>query len=262
MNDLDVAVEASAAAAGVLRRLFGTNLPAHYKGPIDPVTAADEAAEEALLAVIRRERPADSILSEEGGGGTGTSDRSWVVDPMDGTVNFVNGIPHIAVSVGLWEGNSPLVGVIRDVLRDEVFTAVRGSGAFMNGGAIHVTDKTHMKRAVFATGYPYDHREHAAAYGAVTSAVLQHVQGIRRFGSAALDLAWTAAGRYDGYFELGVAPWDMAAGTLLVTEAGGVVTDPRGHAPTLATALIVAANPAFHEQLRQTVVGNMPLHIR
>ncbi len=261
MDDLAVAVAAARAGGDVVRRAFGHDTATRFKGRFDPVTDVDRRSERAVLDVLRRERPADAILSEEGGG-HGATPRRWIVDPLDGTVNFVHSIPHVSVSVGLYESDEPLVGVVLDPLRDELFTAVRGRGAHRNGTPLAVAATTTLERAVVVTGFPYDHGSHAAAYARTLGAVLEHVNGLRRFGSAALDLAWVAAGRFDGYWELALAPWDQAAGILLVREAGGRVTGVDGEDSVPETRTVLATNGTLHEPLRRLVAGSLPEHLR
>jgi myo-inositol-1(or 4)-monophosphatase len=261
MSDLDVAIAAARAGGAVLLEGFGRAIDADYKGRFDPVTEIDRAAERAIVQLVARERPDDAIVAEESGGDE-YGGRHWLIDPLDGTVNFIHGIPHISVSVALWEGSRAVVGVVFDPLRDELFTAAAGIGAQLNGAAIGVTATDSLERAVVATGFPYDHGDHAAAYAGVLAAVLEQVNGIRRFGSAALDLAWVAAGRYDGYWELGVAPWDQAAGIVLVREAGGLVTDPFGSPSVPATQMVLASNGVLHGPLVDIVSPRVPEHLR
>ncbi|MDX2465731.1 MAG: inositol monophosphatase family protein, partial [Acidimicrobiia bacterium] len=185
----------------------------------------------------------------------------WIIDPLDGTVNFVHGIPHVCVSVALYDGDVPLVGVVHDPIRDEVFAAVRGQGTTHNDRPVRVSETAELHRSVIVTGFPYDHDTKAAAYGKIVTAVLAEVNGIRRLGSAALDFAWVAAGMFDGYWEYSLGAWDMAAGALLVTEAGGIVTDGTGGPFTPATRHFVAANPKLHQQLLDIVEPVLPEHV-
>ena len=213
-----------------------------------------------ITRTIREHRPDDGLLAEEGAG-SAVRGRRWIVDPLDGTVNFVHRIPHLAISVALYDDDEPLAAVIVDPLRDELFCATRGTRATLNGSPMTVSTTSDVGKAVVATGFPYDHGQYADGYATALGAVLGQVNGIRRFGSAALDLAWVAAGRYDGYWELGVAPWDQAAGILLVRESGGRATDPWGDDSSPESPLIVASNGRLHDGLRTIVVGAVPEHL-
>lgn len=261
MDDLEIAVAAARAGGAIVSEAFGGTYDADYKGRHDPVTKVDHASEEAIVAFIRAQRPDDAIVAEESGG-LESPDRHWIIDPLDGTVNFIHGIPQLAVSVGLWEGGAPLLGAVYDPLAEEMFTAETGGGARLNGEEIHVSATAALERAVVATGFPYDHAAHAAEYAAALGAVLEKVNGLRRFGSAALDLAWVAAGRFDAFWELGVAPWDQAAGIILVREAGGRVTDPFGVDSLPWTRLVMASNGTLHEELAATLGPMVPARLR
>lgn len=228
---------------------------ADFKGVVDPVTAADRAAEEAIVELIRTHHPEDGIVAEEGSSAVTTTGRRWVIDPLDGTVNFLHGIPHVAVSIALEDSRGAIVGVVRDVFRDEEFAALRDGGAFLGGRAIAPSSTSDLGSAVISTGFPYDRRERAAEYGRHVGTVLSRVRGIRRMGAAALDLAWVACGRVDGHWEVGLSPWDVAAGFLLIREAGGKVTAPDGGEPSHAA--LVAATPAIHEELRGLVAATL-----
>ena len=260
MHDFAVALKAAHAGAAVVREHFGATNEAEYKSKFDPVTAVDTAAEAAIVNVISTEKPTDGILAEEGGG-TAHDGRFWIIDPLDGTVNFVHNIPQVAVSVALWDGDEALVGVVIDVMRNEVFIAQSGGGATLNGQKITVSSGTDLSRSVVATGFPYDHDVHADALSVVVREMLREVNGLRRFGSAALDLAWVAAGRFDAYWELGIAPWDGAAGILLVREAGGIVTDPWGTPTDPFKPLVIASNGVIHEDIRSIVNNHLPGHL-
>jgi myo-inositol-1(or 4)-monophosphatase len=260
MDDLHIAMDAARAAGDVIRRFFGTSPDPHYKGKFDPVTAVDRAAEEAILDIIGTHRPDDAILAEESGGAA-VPGRHWIVDPLDGTVNFVHAIPHVSVSIALYDGDQGLVGVVYDPMRDELFSAIEGGGTRLNGHLVTVSSVTELEKSVIATGFPYDHDEYADELSVVVREVLREVNGIRRFGSAALDLAWVAAGRYDGYWELGIAPWDGAAGEILVREAGGRVTDPFDRDSTPFMGLVVASNGLIHDEFRGLVESWMPMRL-
>ena len=220
-SDLDVALDAARTGAAIVFAALGSVVGTRFKGDANPVTDVDQQAEEAIIGLLRRLRPEDAILAEESGGAGWEEGRVWIVDPLDGTVNFIHGIPHISVSVALWVDGLPAVGVVEDVTRHEEFIAQQGMGATIEAGSIKVSEEQILKQAMIATGFPYDRNLHGEAYAANLGQVLTRVQGIRRLGSAALDLAWVACGRYDGYWEFGISPWDTGAGVLLITEAGG-----------------------------------------
>jgi myo-inositol-1(or 4)-monophosphatase len=259
---MEAAIEAARAAADVVRADFDSVHEVRLKGDVDPVTATDLRAENAIRETLAHLFPADEILGEEAGGVGWENGRVWVVDPLDGTISFMHGMPHVAVSVALWVDGEPTVGVVVDVLRDEVFTARAGHGACLNNEPMQVSPVPDLIDSVVATGFPYDRRRHADAYASVLGKVLAEVQGVRRMGSAALDLAWVACGRYDAYWEYGLAPWDAAAGALLVTEAGGRLSDHAGADHRLDSPTLVASNGQVHERLRAIVGTHLPSHLR
>jgi len=261
MNDLELAIAAARAGGDIVREGFDRGVTAQYKRRFDPVTEIDHASEAAILSVVSAHRPDDAILAEESGGEI-PHGRTWIVDPLDGTVNFVHGIPQISVSVGLWDGDTPLAGVVYDPLRDECFSAETGKGAELNNQSIGVSSTDHLDGCVVATGFPYDHGEFADEYAAVVGAVLASVNGIRRFGSAALDLAWVAAGRYEAYWELSLQPWDQAGGIVVVREAGGRVTDFGGIDSVSTTPLVLASNTHIHDGLRSIIEPLVPDRLR
>jgi myo-inositol-1(or 4)-monophosphatase len=264
-GDVWVAVRAARAGADVVRYDFDREVETELKGAVDPVTETDRESEQAVRAVIVSHFPDDSILGEEEGGAHWRDKRVWIVDPLDGTVNFVHRIPHVAVSVALWDRGEPLVGVIIDVGRDEEFVAVVGEGASINGRPIQVSETATMDDSLIVTGFPYDRRERADAYVHVVGEVMKVTRGTRRLGAAALDLAWVACGRFDAYWEhggdYGVQPWDIAAGALLVTEAGGAMTDQQGARNRLQAPAFVASNGKIHEELRAIVERTLPDHL-
>jgi myo-inositol-1(or 4)-monophosphatase len=246
MDDLTLARLATTAAAGIIIGWRDRTDGADYKGEVDPVTAADREAEAAIAALITEHRPDDGLLAEEGSASPSASGRRWVIDPLDGTVNFLHGVPQVAVSIALEDGDGVVLGVVRDVFRSEEFVAVRGEGASRDGTPIAVSKCVDLRRALVSTGFPYDRHNRAAEYTRPVTAVLKVAQGIRRNGAAALDLAWVACGRFDGHWEFNLSPWDVAAGFLLVREAGGAVLGfdgPPDHraftaaAPGIASAL-------------------------
>ena len=232
-------------------------LQVSVKGPGDFVSQADTRAEATLREELNKARPGYAFLMEESGAsGSDNWAWRWVVDPLDGTTNFLHGIPQWAISVGLEkrlpDGGSEIVaGLVYAPVVDEMFWAEKGAGAFVNERRLRVSARREMRETVFATGIPFAvvSPRNRMAFARTLGALMPQVAGIRRFGAAALDLAWVAAGRYDGYWEFGVQPWDVCAGMLLVREAGGYATDPAGGDPRDTAADIVAANPHLHAKL-------------
>ncbi|WP_306589927.1 inositol monophosphatase family protein [Geothrix sp. 21YS21S-4] len=224
------ACEAAAQAGGkVLLSYFRKLDPAtiEEKTKNDVVSEADRASEAAIRAELGFRFPQYGFLGEEGGG-SGNEEIRWIVDPLDGTLNFVQGFPHWCVSVALWDAEGAVVGCVLDPLREDCFTAVRGGGATWNGRPMRVSQQAGLDGAFLATGFAYQLGDRWPRFNAALNRVFPRAKGIRRAGSAALDLAHVACGIYDGYFELGLKPWDLAAGVLLVREAGGALTDWEG----------------------------------
>ncbi|EDM79727.1 Archaeal fructose-1,6-bisphosphatase and related enzyme of inositol monophosphatase family protein [Plesiocystis pacifica SIR-1] len=252
--------EAALAGSAVLLDAFAAleRLEVQSKRPADLVSEADLGAEAAIRAVLEAARPELAFLGEESGYQAGRAGESggleWVVDPLDGTTNFLCGIPHFAVSIALREAGGPtLAGLVYQPLTRQAFAAIRGQGATLDGEPIRVSPRRSWERAVVATGIPHRGRPHQEAFTAELAAVGPKVGGVRRFGSAALDLAWVAWGRYDGFWERGIQTWDVAAGNLLVREAGGVLTGiDDGQDPETGEGLI-AATPWFHPELLATL---------
>ncbi|MBD0281119.1 MAG: inositol monophosphatase [Thermoleophilaceae bacterium] len=250
-TDVELAERAARAAADVLLSAYGR--PPEGLGSkssdTDLVSDADRAAERAIRDLLALERPDDGLLAEEGSHSEGGTGRRWIVDPLDGTINFLYGFPAWAVSVALEDADGLAVGVVLDPIRDECFMAERGDSARVRaaGGEVaplHVTDRRTLDRALVATGFSYEPIRRSAQADVVRT-ILPRVRDIRRAGAAALDLAWLAAGRVDAYYERGVNHWDWAAGRLLVEEAGGSITDLPGKPP----GLLAAATPALHAAL-------------
>jgi myo-inositol-1(or 4)-monophosphatase len=245
---LAVAHEAARAAAAELLPRFGDRrLDVQSKsGPTDLVSEADLAAEAAIRAVLGEHRPGDAILGEEGGA-TGEGERRWVIDPLDGTINYLFGVPTFAVSVACEDAEGPIVGVVFDPIREETFAATRSGPPTLNGSPIAASGRGDLATSLVATGFAYDSvvRSHQAD---VLARVLPRVRDIRRAGSAALDLAWTACGRYDAYYERGVKPWDWAAGGLIAQRAGLELRElaPTTHQPF---GVVVAGPPVIDELL-------------
>jgi len=251
---LAVATTAAHLGGGVLRESFG-RLEAgqvEEKGRNDWVSTADRAAEQAISSYLLAATPEFGILAEEGGA-LGAAGARWVVDPLDGTANFVHGFPHFAVSVALVVEGQVTVGVIYDPMRDETFSAVRGGGAYRNGRRTTVSGRSSLDGAFVTTGFPFRVAKHIDTYLAVFREVFFRAGALRRPGAAALDLAHVAAGIFDGFFEFSLSPWDVAAGTLIVREAGGVVTDLDGGPDVLTRGNVVAATPAVHRELLQII---------
>ena len=252
-RDLEIALEAAALGARELTsryRSAGIRDAAENKGlRRDLVTDADRAAEAAVLGVLRRAFPADAIVAEETAAKAAVGRRTWIVDPLDGTVNFAHGIPMFAVSVGLVVDGAPTVGVIHAPQMNELFAAEIGGGATLNGLPIHVAATTALADAILATGFAYDIENLADNNLDNLAAVALRARGVRRLGSAALDLAWVAAGRFDGFWELHLSPWDVAGGAAIVRAAGGRVTDMTGGDGWLFGRHLAATCGGFHEEL-------------
>jgi myo-inositol-1(or 4)-monophosphatase len=217
----------------------------------DLVTDVDEASERLIVGRIRERFPADGVVAEESAAAAVHSGRRWIVDPVDGTANFVHGHPFVAVSIALVDDAGPAVGVVHAPFLGEVYHAVRGGGAFLNGRPIRVSGVDDFARSLLATGFPFKQgKGDLDAYMRMVADAVRSTHDVRRAGSAALDLAFTAAGRVEGYFEIGLSPWDVAAGILLVTEAGGRVTGWPGDAePPVVTGRILASNARIHDGL-------------
>jgi myo-inositol-1(or 4)-monophosphatase len=245
---LRVAVAAAHAGGEIVRAAFGSARGVHEKGPGDYVSATDTASERAVRAVLLGAAPGLPVFGEEEGGERGAA--GWLVDPLDGTANFVHGFPVVGVSVGLVVDGRPVVGVVHAPMLGDTYTARAGGGAFRNGVPIQVSTRA-PEQGISATGFPFRaKRERLREYLPVFDRALLTFEDLRRAGAASLDLAWTAAGVLDGYFELALGPWDVAGGALLVREAGGIVTDWAGDGDAwLTSGDIVAGPPAAHARL-------------
>jgi myo-inositol-1(or 4)-monophosphatase len=245
-----LAIEAARAAGGLLRgELAGARRIAFKGAPTNLVTEMDARAEALILDRIRASFPEDAILSEEAGAASGRSGRRWIIDPLDGTTNYAHGIPIFAVSIALEVAGRVELGVIYDPNHEELFVAERGGGAFVNDRALAVSSAPTLNESLIATGFPYNIRETSDNNLAEYASVSVRAQGVGRMGSAVLYLAWLAAGRFDGYWELRTGAWDAAAGGLLVEEAGGRVTAFDGGPLDLERPAIVASNGRIHDEL-------------
>ncbi len=260
MPDIEGTALRAARAAGRihLKRLRRISIELKASNPIDLVTEADREAEGAISAILRRRFPTHSILAEEGSAETRPAPHRWIVDPLDGTTNFAHSYPQFSVSIAYEQHGRVLFAVVYDALKKEMFSAARGKGARLNGKPIRVSRTAAISSSLLGTGFPYDRRLRPRFYLTFWEAFLLRCQGIRRTGSAALDLANVACGRIDGFWEFGLKPWDVAAGALLVREAGGRVTNMDGSPLDLAGGKIVASNGRFHRQMLGTIAMARP----
>jgi myo-inositol-1(or 4)-monophosphatase len=250
VSDILQITEAIARKAGtVLREGYGNVRHVQHKGAIDLVTEFDKRSEDIVISSIQQSFPDHAILAEESGHHKTISEYQWVVDPLDGTTNFAHGIPVFSVSIGLLRNNSPIVGVVYDPIRNEMFSAEVGQGATLNNNPIHVSSQTDLGEAVLSTGFPYDIRTSPRNNLAQFAQFQLRTQSVRHLGSAALDCSWTAMGRLDGYWEFGVKPWDVAAGALIVCEAGGRVSSVDRDEDFLSRDSILVSNGLLHEQM-------------
>lgn len=262
---LETATSAAKEAASILNIYAQdhSKLSISYKSRNDLVSQADKDAEQAILQVVRERTPEIAIVAEESGTSANLdeSQYTWLIDPLDGTTNFLHGIPHYAVSIGLvaragtvlipntppLEVNTPILGVVYDPNRQEMFSAIYQDGCFLNGQRIYTSQAKHLEDALLATGVPFRDFSFEAPYMRGFKEVMHHTRGIRRLGSAALDLAWVACGRFDGYWEMGLAPYDVCAGTILVREAGGTVSDIYEKEPWPQSGNIIASTKSIEE---------------
>jgi myo-inositol-1(or 4)-monophosphatase len=252
VRELEIAVAAAETAGEVLRSGFGREQTVKYKGKVDLVTEVDERAEAVIGEMLRGAFPGYGMLAEEGGRRLGEGDSRWIVDPLDGTTNYAHGLPIFAVSIALERAGEVVLGVVHDPMRGETYVAERGGGATLNGEPIRVSDTDEPIRALLVTGFPYDRSDMGTAvelFGRLT----ELTQGVRRLGAAALDLCYVAAGRLDAYYEKGLHAWDVAAGSLILKEAGGRITDYRGRELDLEGREIVASNGLLHTVLLEAI---------
>jgi myo-inositol-1(or 4)-monophosphatase len=252
---LNIAVAAARNATRTIMRSFG-RIEAHHiseKNRNDFVTEIDKAAEKEIILTIQKNYPTHKIISEENGIIEGDSTFTWIIDPLDGTTNYIHGIPHFSVSIAMVYRDKIEHGVIYDPIRNELFTASRGDGARLNDRRMRVSSNIKVDKSLIGTGFPFKNPEDISVYLRIFSEMLSQVGGMRRAGSAALDLAYVAAGRFDGFWELGLSEWDMAAGMLLIKEAGGLVSDVHGEEKCLETGNIIAGNPKIFKYLLQII---------
>jgi myo-inositol-1(or 4)-monophosphatase len=254
----ETAVAAARGAGQIQRKGFGGPLNVRMKGAIDLVTEVDLACERHVVDTIRARFPDHAVLAEEGGATDGASDRRWVIDPLDGTTNFAHRFPFFCVSIALEAAGEPALGVVYAPMLDELFVAERGRGATLNGAPLAVSGADALVRALLVTGFAYD--VHHAANDNLDhfAAFTRRAQATRRTGCAALDLSYVAAGRFDGFWELGLKPWDMAAGSLMVTEAGGRVTRFDGSPHRITDKEILASNGRLHAAMIEVLAASAP----
>jgi myo-inositol-1(or 4)-monophosphatase len=255
---LGIAVRAARRAGAIINRAARDVdlLSVTRKRHNDFVTEVDKAAEQAVIEILHRAYPDHAILAEESGATAGQaagSEYTWIIDPLDGTTNFIHGFPQYAVSIGLKHKGVLVQGVVYDPTKNELFTATRGRGAYLNERRMRVSKRLQLNEALIGTGFPFRDFADLDEYLAMFRALTARVAGIRRAGSAALDIAYVAAGRLDGFWEMGLSPWDMAAGALMVQEAGGLVGDLRGDGGFLDSGRMICGNPKIFAQLVQIV---------
>ena len=265
---LNIAVKAARRAATIINRASTQLdlLTVQSKSSNDFVTEVDHAAEKAIIEVLREAFPGHGILAEESGElapvGADDSEFNWIIDPLDGTTNFIHGFPQYSISIAQTRNGVLEHAVVYNPINNELFTATRGSGAFLNDRRIRVSRRTRLNDSLIGTGFPFRQFDHVDAYLAMFRELTQKTAGIRRPGSAALDLAYVAAGRLDGFWEMGLAPWDLAAGTLLIQEAGGLVSDFSGESAYLTTGNVVAGTPKIFTQLLPIIQSWRPATVQ
>jgi myo-inositol-1(or 4)-monophosphatase len=252
---LNTAIKAARRAGNLINRasLDIDQIKVNVKQQNDFVTEVDRAAENTIIETLREVYPSHAILAEESGETTGDSEYQWIIDPLDGTTNFIHGFPQYAVSIALAHKGVLAHAVVYDTNRNELFTASKGAGAFLNDKRIRVSKRVKLEEALLGTGFPYRMFEHIDTYLAIFKEMTRRSAGVRRPGAASLDLAYVASGRLDGFWEFGLSPWDMAAGALLIQEAGGLVSDLDGDGNYLKTGNIVGGNPKVFNQLLQAI---------
>jgi myo-inositol-1(or 4)-monophosphatase len=265
---LNIAIKAARRAGQIINRASNDLdlIQVTTKQPNDFVTDVDKAAEAAITEILREAYPSYGILAEESGQTAGKggndSEYEWIIDPLDGTTNFIHGLPQYAISIALAKSGVVEQAVVFDPNRNELFTASKGGGAFLNDRRIRVSRRTKLQDALLGTGFPYRMFDHIDTYLAIFKELAQKTAGQRRPGAASLDLAYVACGRYDGFWEFGLSPWDMAAGALLISEAGGLVSDLRGDANYLETGNLVAGTPKVFAPLLKIIEDRLPTTVR
>jgi len=255
---LNTAIKAARRAGSIINRasLDVSQFKVGVKQQNDFVTDVDKAAEAAIIETLKEVYPSHAILAEESGSsasGTADSEYQWIIDPLDGTTNFIHGFPQYAISIALAHKGVLSHAVVYDPNRNEIFTASKGAGAFLNDKRIRVSKRAKLDESLLGTGFPYRMFDHVDTYLAIFKEMTKRCAGVRRPGAASLDLAWVACGRLDGFWEFGLSPWDMAAGALLILEAGGLVSDLAGEGNYLKTGNIIGGTPKVFNQIIQTI---------
>ena len=257
---LNIAKHAAFEAGKILqhhfRRISSKDIRIKVKN--DYLTFVDEKAENKIIEIIQKEFPEHSILAEESGKQNKNADYCWIIDPLDGTKNFINGIPIFAVSIALQIKNEIIISVVLDVMQDDLYFAEKNKGAFLNESVICVSDEDNIEKSLLATGFPFKNKSKLSPYMNCFKDIFHHCSGVRRMGAAAIDLAYVASGHFEAFWELGLNPWDMAGGELLITEAGGKVTDFWNESNHLKNSYILASNNKIHDFLFKIISKHFP----
>lgn len=255
MTPKELAISIAYQAGEILRKNIGkiTADDVEDKLPFDYVTEIDKACEQLIIDSIKKNFPDHEILAEESGKNQNNHSFRWIIDPLDGTTNFIHGYPHSSISIALQKDDEVILGVIHDPYRDELYFAEKNNGAYCNGRPIQVSRQTNVNNCLIATGFPFKSRHLLDQYWQVLSSIFMEVSGIRRTGSAALDLAYVACGRFDGFWELKLSPWDVAAGAIIIEEAGGKITDFEGKKNHIWSGDVIASNSIIHDFMMSKV---------
>lgn len=257
---IDIAKQAATEAGAFLMKNYGkvSELDIRQKSQNDFLSYVDEQSEQIILEIISSRYPEHSFLAEEGGQSEQSNSYRWIIDPLDGTTNYLSGIPAFAVSIALEYENELVLGVVYDPLRGELFEAEQGGGARLNGNTIRVSNKKRLNQSLIATGFPFKTKQFLSSYLKAFEAIFNQCIGMRRLGSAAIDLAYVAVGRFDGFWEIGLQPWDIAAGTVIVREAGGSVQDFWGSQDFLFNHYLISGNGQIEPELQQAIQNHFP----
>ena len=258
MTIKEVALKAARNAGKILKENIGNSINIQTKNDFDYVTEIDKKCEEQIINLIKEHFPDHSILAEESGYSDKKSDNLWIIDPLDGTTNFIHNTPHCAVSIAFERKKEIILGVIYDPFRDELFYAEKEKGAYCNNKQIYTSNQHDISHCLVATGFPFRNRDILTKYLNVFAEIFLQVSGIRRTGSAALDLAYVACGRYDGFWELKLCPWDVAAGSIILKEAGGIITDFEKKGDHVRTGNVIASNEHIHDVIYSKIQKIFP----